>query len=256
MAGHYSQVLTQLGQLCHTRNFHLKELGRLKNKEQFPFVSVTINDNVELPTIVYSAGIHGNEIAPVYAIIEFLKRFEPEKFKQFRIILFPVACPSGFEVNRRKNYEGFDLNSCFQKEEQNLPIECYLMMKEINGIKKLLFFGAFHEDLYPQKGNGKFYLFNFERKPEKIYRDLVIVASGFIPSAKGLFDTGEGIARDGLITNSFDKSLESRVFLERGCISACFETPAPKNSSLRTRIFCNVALMSAIPNLLASELKC
>lgn len=247
--GHYSQVLTQLGHLCYTRNFSLKELGRLNNKEQFPFVSVTINDNVELPTIVYSAGIHGNEIAPVHAILRFLQEIDAEKHKSFRFVIFPTVNPTGFDGQRRKNYCGLDLNSCFQRKE--LPEECGFMVDEISRIKNLVFYGAFHEDLYSK---GKYYLFNFEKKPEKIYSDLLVVAKSFIPVATGLFNTGEAIARDGKITNNFDRSIESRVYLERQCLSICSETPSV--FPLKTRIQCNLLLMKSIPHLLASELKC
>ena len=66
--------------------------------------------------IFLSAGIHGNEPAGVYALLNFLEKKAHEYLDNFSFIAFPCVNPSGFEYDQRGNIDGINLNLTFNGE--------------------------------------------------------------------------------------------------------------------------------------------
>ena len=105
--------------------------------------------------------------------------------------------------------------------------------------EKVRFFHALHEDVEEKS----FYLYNFEKKPEKIYRDIIKLAKKYFPInlAKEIYgDKSVG----GLIINRADGSFEDRLFREGTPYSMCTETPG--KHSLKKRVELSVVIMEKV----------
>ncbi|MEM9282071.1 MAG: M14 family metallocarboxypeptidase [Verrucomicrobiota bacterium] len=64
-----------------------------------------------------SAGVHGDECAPVWGLIEWAESEGAEKFFQnHQVTLVPCINPHGLIENTRVDHAGRDLNRCFQDE--------------------------------------------------------------------------------------------------------------------------------------------
>jgi hypothetical protein len=60
------------------------------------------------PALYLSAGIHGDEISGLLALLDLLRR--PDFFAGFNITMFPILNPDGLVKNIRHNADGIDLN--------------------------------------------------------------------------------------------------------------------------------------------------
>lgn len=63
------------------------------------------------PTSIVQAGIHGDEVAGVHALAEFLE--EEVRPTHGRLIVCPVMNPPAYRARQRAAPEGLDLNRCF-----------------------------------------------------------------------------------------------------------------------------------------------
>ncbi len=69
--------------------------------------------------IYLSAGVHGDECAPVWALLQWMES-DPEILRRLPVVVFPCFNPSGFVENIRQDHSGIDLNRCF--ENINHPV--------------------------------------------------------------------------------------------------------------------------------------
>ena len=233
----YKELIKDLKIVCREKGITMKKIGVTGKKKEYPLFKIVIN-NIPKPkkTICFSAGIHGEEPAGPFSILEFLKQCDPKKFKTIKVIIFPVINPFGFDHGRRRNFLNKDLNGHFCKKvllgENKIHYD--ILKKE-----KIFFFHALHED----EGHKRFYLYNFENKPEPIYRDIIVLAKKYFP-----IDTSNYIyddpAKDGLIINRPDGSFEDRMFRDGVPYSMCTETPEAK--PIKQRIALNVRIMKTV----------
>ena len=109
------------------------------------FLISSKSKNKEYPNVFISAGMHGNEPAGVYALLEFFQKYASEY--QGKVNLFAVPCinPSGFESDTRETQGDVDINRDFLKKSP---------APETNTIKKLL------------KDSGRRYLFSSDMHEE------------------------------------------------------------------------------------------
>lgn len=113
--------------------------------------------------VLISGGIHGDEIAGVYACLEFLEK-HAQNYKDLRFITFPCINPTGFELDRLENYKGLNLNRLFgtdSKEPEIKSIENFLKKLNLN----YLFTMDFHEVDPEYEGEG----FTKEDNPTECY---------------------------------------------------------------------------------------
>lgn len=65
------------------------------------------------PTVMLSAGVHGDEPAGVYALLDFLNSGAREYGDRCNFVVFPCVNPSGFEADTRCTMNGVNLNRSF-----------------------------------------------------------------------------------------------------------------------------------------------
>ena len=235
--GVYRKYIKKFKIVCLEKNLSLKIIGRIGKQREYPFYSLVI-DNLTIPhkTVCFSAGIHGDEIAGPLTIIKFLETFNPSRFENIKVIIFPVVSPSAFDKQRRLNYLNRELNGLFCNKR--LVNENRILYNAIKN-EKLFFFHALHEDI----DETHFYLYNFENKKERIYREILKLAKKSFPINLDKNIDGDK-AENGLIINRKDGSFEDRMFREGVPYSMCTETPGKE--SLFKRIACNVEIMNLV----------
>ena len=91
--------------------------------------ALTKNDRSDLPRIILSAGIHGEEPAGVYALLEFINRGIAQFLPHFSFLIMPCLNPYGFTHGVRFTRSAADLNRSFANGA-GLP--------EVTAVKELL----------------------------------------------------------------------------------------------------------------------
>jgi hypothetical protein len=228
----YTNYLKKLKSVCNKRKILLVEIGQINN---LPIYKVTLNP-LASKVVVFSAGIHGDEIAGPWTIIDFLKQFNPQNYLDVKIILFPVASPTAFDKKKRYSYLGKDLNRLFCRKK--LSSENRILFQNLK-YEKVFFFHALHEDV----DEYSFYLYNFENKKEKIYCDIIQLAKNHFPINNSI-QIYNNPAVKGLIINRPDGSFEDRMFQDGVPFSMCTETPGKQ--PLKKRVILNVEIMNKI----------
>jgi predicted deacylase len=93
------------------------------------YAVLTRNYRSDLPRIILSAGIHGEEPAGVYALLEFMKRDISKFLGHFSFLILPCLNPYGFTRGVRFAGGAVDLNRSFDKDD-GLP--------EVEAVRELL----------------------------------------------------------------------------------------------------------------------
>jgi len=89
---------------------HEREVRRLL------YLSIGGNEAGDKQDVLLSAGIHGEEPAGVYALLNFLESGIHDFLGAYRFLVFPCVNPFGFEYGVRLNPAGFDVNRNFRNE--------------------------------------------------------------------------------------------------------------------------------------------
>ncbi len=229
---YYYHYLKKLESVCNKKKIDLMKIGEIRN---FPVYKITINP-LSSRTICFSAGIHGDEIAGSWAIIEFIKKYLPAQFLKIKIIIFPVASPTAFDKKKRYHYAGKDLNRLFCRKK--LTGENRILFSSLNE-EKVFFFHSLHEDV----DENSFYLYNFEKEEEHFYRDILKLAKNYF-SINTASKIDNNPAVDGLVINHQDGSFEDRMFRDGTPYSMCTETPGKQ--PLKKRIALDVDIMNKV----------
>jgi len=103
-------------------------------------ISYVINPEIE-ETIMITAGCHGNEPAPIYALYNFLK--SKPKIRNKRIVIIPCLVPFGFCLHIDKNITGVDINRDFFSD---YPQKETKLLKQLVKKYKPTFVLNLHED--------------------------------------------------------------------------------------------------------------
>ncbi|ACN15691.1 putative fusion protein (N:peptidase-C:desuccinylase) [Desulforapulum autotrophicum HRM2] len=83
----------------------------------YPIYAVlTLNHSRDLPRIILSAGIHGEEPAGVYALLEFMHRDLARYLGHFSFMILPCLNPYGFTRCVRYGSQATDLNRSFDND--------------------------------------------------------------------------------------------------------------------------------------------
>lgn len=227
----YNDYVKKLKLVCGKKKAALVEIGRTNN---FPLYKIVINPQATA-AVVFSAGIHGDEVAGPWAILDFLKRSNFKKHPGVKVIIFPVANPTAFDKKKRLNHLDKDINNLFRKK--SLTNENKILIQQLKK-EKVFFFHALHEDL----DASSFYLYCFEDKKEKIYREFIKLAKAHFPINNSAKIYNRPATKGLIIMNSSDGSFEDRVYHDGARYSMCTETPGKQQ--LKERIALSVAIMN------------
>ena len=130
--------------------------------DHYPLVALRRPGEVGVPRLSLSAGIHGDEVAGVEALLRFLESDLPRRFASVPLIVLPCQNPFGFEHHSRFNGCGLDLNRQFDKPDtpapESIPLKRFLLQHRPDEVVEC------HED---SDADG-FYLWEIKRpgRPE------------------------------------------------------------------------------------------
>jgi len=117
-----------------------KIIGYTGENKEFPFFMIRAGKGNK--KVLISGGVHGDEPAGVFAVIEFFKNHLKDYENNFEFIAFPCVNPFGIENDRRDNFQGLNLNREFSQKSNAL--ETRLILNEIKDMN-FLFTMDFHE---------------------------------------------------------------------------------------------------------------
>ena len=118
------------------------------------YAVVTRNYGDDLPRIILSAGIHGEEPAGVYALLEFINQGIVNYLKYFSFVILPCINPYGFTRRVRFSPDAADLNRAFDGASGPPEVAAVKdILRQFPGPYRLAF--DFHEtDSYMPKGEA------------------------------------------------------------------------------------------------------
>lgn len=120
----YSSVLNQFERCFHpaTRSdLKLQVLGKSLNDRPILKIQMGIQGRKRA---LLSAGIHGDEPAGVFAILQLLEQSLLTPYlNNWEIIILPCLNPDGFEQSTRNNFEDIDLNRQFKLLDPPLEVK-------------------------------------------------------------------------------------------------------------------------------------
>ncbi|MFA4960926.1 MAG: DUF2817 domain-containing protein [Candidatus Pacearchaeota archaeon] len=233
----YNKVLVKV---CFEKKLFLKKIGKVKN---YPIFAIRNSNKNNLKTLVFCAGIHGDEVAPGLAMVDFIRSFNFNSIKKLNVIFIPVANPVGFSLNRRRGYGGLDMNRHFS--DKNLKGENKIIMDYLKKFK-IYFFCSLHED----SDEDKFYLYGFEGVNGEIYKEIIKISKRFFGIKTGCVRFKDRClvghnSKDGVIIikrgDKNDGSIESTLFEKGIPFLVCTETPMKQD--MKERMSLNKKIM-------------
>jgi len=116
----------------------------------YPFYQIDLKGadagNPKNRSVYIGGGIHGDEPAGVWAVLEFLRRYPslPDLYRHFEYTILPCINPFGYENNTRHNAADTDLNRQFRSPSP--PAEVLYVRKAV-GARPFQLVMEFHEDV-------------------------------------------------------------------------------------------------------------
>jgi len=213
-----------------------------------PLYHLMVNPEAKIRFCIV-AGIHGEEIAGPFSLLEAFK--SPKKYfnKEICYQIYPVINPTGFDLKQRYDDDGQQLNTLNKKilKSKNFREVKFFF----NDIKNVDFdaFLSLHEEIV----NKEFYAFVYENKPLDLYEKIMKTNKKYTKIFEN--KTIERFKTDehGLVKNIHDQSFEDYVFSHKHTpISLCTETPG--QIPLEDRIKINLRNIKIISNYLLKNL--
>ena len=199
-----------------------------------------------LPSLLISAGFHGEEAAGPWGLLHFLSDMQPELFERVNLSILPLVNPTGFSKGHRFNKlgenpnRGFILENGKPKSNDQTSHEGKLLIEHAQLLLAASRDGILtcHEDVLVSDT----YVYSFEpsQVPGRFSTGLRDSLGRFFEiAADGLID--DCPVKDGLIFNHFDTSFESFLVRSGAKVGACSETPGKQNFD--QRVLANSAVM-------------
>ncbi|ABX48118.1 MULTISPECIES: N-acetyl-ornithine deacetylase [Shewanella] len=200
-----------------------------------------------LPSLLISAGFHGEESAGPWGLLHFLSEASADLFERVNLSLLPLVNPTGFSRGHRFNKYGENPNRGFvfengkPKANEHTSVEGKLLLDHAQLLIAACRDGILtcHEDVLSREA----YVYSFEpsQVPGRFSLDLRDTLGGYFPIAEdGEIDACP--VKDGLIFNHFDTSFEACLVRSGARVGACTETPALQNFD--QRVLANSAAMT------------
>jgi hypothetical protein len=186
------------------------------------------------------ATIHGDEPAGALAAVRFLEQLvlQPELAENFRLQMYPICNPTGFEDNTRHSRRGRDLNREFWKnssEPEVQLLEQELRAGRFSGIIQL------HAD---DTSEGIYGFVRGHTLTENLLRPALEAAGEILPRNRNATIDGFA-ARDGIIYHHYDGILAAPAEMSPVPFEIIFETPHHAGTELQVE-----ALVTALRTIL------
>ncbi|WP_281212755.1 M14 family metallopeptidase [Shewanella insulae] len=198
------------------------------------------------PSILISAGFHGEEAAGPWGLLYFLNELEPELFGQLNLSLLPLVNPTGFKRGHRFNKlgqnpnRGFVLDNGRGRSNQDTSSEGELLLAHSQLLAAASRDGILtcHEDVL--LSDTYIYSFEANQQPGQFSRELRDALGHYFPIAQdGLID--DCPVQDGIIFNHFDLSFEAFLVRLGASVGVCSETPGQQGFD--QRVLANAAII-------------
>lgn len=178
------------------------------------------------------AGIHGDEPAGVEAIVDFLNYMEanPFLFRAYRIHIYPICNPTGFEDGTRHARSGHDLNREFWRGSSDPEIallERELLTQKFHGLI------ALHSD---DTSDGLYGFARGHTLTEHLLKPALAAAQAALPVNMGSMIDGFH-AVDGIIHSGYDGILSSPPGVAPAPFEIVLESPHHSPSNLQRTAF-------------------
>lgn len=231
---YYKIFVNDLTETCKKKKYMMRTLGAVG---KYDIYSVVVNPKAPI-TIGFSGTVHGDEIAGVCSILEFLKRVTIPS--DVRILAIPLMNPVGFDAHLHTGIDKVNINRRFSfapdsKHEAGI-------IKQALVREKLQFFHAIHED---NEAHG-FYVYYFNDRILPQCRAILDIAERYFPIDDRKDIYGDEPIEPGIIrtnTNTDRGCLETWLH-KRGVENICTETPG--RAPLKDRIECEVEIMQFV----------
>lgn len=206
-----------------------------------PLMAYTKRTAGRQPRIYLSAGMHGDEPAPPWALLRLLE----EGFFDQRCVWFicPLLNPTGLERRTRENFAGVDLNRDY-KTTQTAEVAAHVRWLQLQPNFDLVL--CLHEDWESQG----FYL--YELNPDNLPSlapAMVAAAQAHGPIEKAAIIDGRPSAAPGIIRPVSDPLLRDTwpeaIYLRQHHGSLDYTTESPSAFPLETRIATQCAVVRA-----------
>jgi protein MpaA len=238
----YSEITRRLDALSR-RDWHVEQMARVWG---YPFYRVRRQIDQRLPTILLTAGIHGEEPGGVEGALRWL---EGGEWSKWRVNWFVLPCinPYGWERNQRRNAQSRDINRQFRNPA--VCPEAQLVTRLVKG-RRFHFLLDLHEDV----DSPGYYLYELRREPPFVGERIVAAVGKVIPINRDKVIDGNLATGLGLIRREADLSrLKQRrrwpmayhLFLNTCTHILGSETPVHIPLQMRARAH-NVALRTAL----------
>lgn len=165
----YDQIVKRLEALPR-REWRVEQVGKVWG---YPFFRVRRRISGEAPTVLVTAGIHGEEPGSVAGAFRWLEGGEWAKWRVNWSVL-PCINPYGWERNQRRNAQRRDINRQFRNPD-TCP-EAKLVKELVHG-QRFLFSLDLHEDV---DASG-YYLYELRRTPPFVGERIVAAVGHVIP---------------------------------------------------------------------------
>jgi len=183
----YGEIVGRLKGLP-VRDWRVKQVAKIWG---YPFFQVERHVGVRAPTILLTAGIHGEEPGGAEGALRWLESGDWARWRVNWLVL-PCINPYGWERNQRRNAQGRDINRQF-RGSNDCP-EAKLVKRLVRG-RRFLFAMDFHEDV---DASG-YYLYELRREPPFMGERIVAAVGKVIPINRDKVIDGNEATGFGLI---------------------------------------------------------
>lgn len=194
----YSEVVQRLRALPR-REWRIQQAGEIWG---YPFFCLRRNISKDVPTVLITAGIHGEEPGGVAGALRWLESGEWAKWELNWFVL-PCINPYGWERNHRRNAQGRDINRQFRGA--NDTPEAELIKRVVEG-RRFLFTVDLHEDV---DATG-YYLYELREGPPFVGERIVKAVSRVLPIERERMIDGNEATGFGLIRRAASVGMLNR----------------------------------------------
>jgi protein MpaA len=184
----YKLLIQQWKALAKREGLRMKEFAKADDWGVF-YVESPVPVRVDQPWRYICAGLHGDEAAPPWGLLEWAEH-NAKRLREEPFLIFPAMNPIGLLLNTRLDQRGVDLNRAFNSTEDPIMIA----WRKVVGNRKIAIGLCLHED-YDGQGCYVYELTQVESIGAAVLRDTAKI----VPTDTRKNIDGR-IAKNGVIT--------------------------------------------------------